>query len=213
MSFHKPIENWVVDIAEICSTLFGDTVMRTKTFLRNGLFFALISSTAALAQDTDTIKIGVVNLERAINEVDEGAKAKADLKKEFDQKQATLDMKQNEVKAMAEAAEKQSGVMKPEAKQAKMMEVQRKAAEVQQIYMGMQQDMMKRQNEVMGAILQKMNTVASTIGTEGGYTAILNKTETSVLYAKPSLDLTNELIRRYNEAYGKAGKAPAKSKK
>lgn len=183
--------------------------MRASNFIRFGILLVSLSATTALADD---MKIGFANLERAINEVDEGAKAKADLKKEFDQKQALLDKKQSEAKALNDAAENQSAALKPEARQAKMAEVQKKVAEVQQLYMTMQQDMMKRQNEVMGGILQKMNTILQTIGTDGGYTVILNKSETSLLFGKPSLDLTNELIRRYNEAYGKGTKAPSKKK-
>ena len=42
------------------------------------------------------------------------------------------------------------------------------------------------------------------MGREQGYTMIVEKS--SVLYAKNHLDLTNELIRRYNNAYGKKKK-------
>lgn len=187
--------------------------MKTLTLIRNGFIVALVSSNIAMAEESTPIKLGFVDLERAINEVDEGSKAKADLKKEFEQKQAVLDKKQNEVKALSEAAESQSAVMKPEARQAKMIEVQKKAGEVQQLYMTMQQEMMKRQNDTMASIVQKMGTIANTMGTEGDYTAILNKTETIVLYSKPHLDLTNELIRRYNEAYGKGSKVAKPKKK
>jgi Skp family chaperone for outer membrane proteins len=39
------------------------------------------------------------------------------------------------------------------------------------------------------------------MGEEQGYTLIVEKS--AVLYSKSALDLTNELIRRYNDAYGK----------
>jgi Skp family chaperone for outer membrane proteins len=42
------------------------------------------------------------------------------------------------------------------------------------------------------------------MGTEQGYAAIVEKS--AVPYFKPSLDVTNELIRRYNAAYGKKKK-------
>lgn len=179
--------------------------MKVLSLIKTGLFASLLLAPLAQAED---LKLGFAHLERAINEVDEGVQAKADLKKEFDKKQALLDKKQNEAKALLEDAEKQSAVLSNEAKQKKMMEVQKKGAEVQQLYVNMQQDMMKRQNEVMGGIMQKMNTVLSNIATDGGYTFILNKSESSVLYGKPALDVTNEVIRRYNETYSKkSGKA------
>jgi len=146
-------------------------------------------------------KIGVIDLERAMNEVDEGAKAKADLKKEFEIKQAVLDKKQDEIKKLQESFENQASVMKPEVRQNKAMELQKKAGEAQQLYMTMQQEMMKRQQDVMGNILQKMAVVSSALSKEGGYDLILNKNETTVLFAKPALDLTSEAIRKFNAIY------------
>lgn len=178
---------------------------------------ALVLATLLLAANTyaddDAIKIGVVDLERAINEVDEGAKAKAELKKEFEAKQVILDKKQDEVKKLQESFESQASVMKDSVKQQKAMELQKKIGETQQLYMGMQQEMVKRQQDAMGGILQKMNGTFQSLGREGSYTVILNKSETAVLYVKPALDLTNEAIRRYNEVNKAGSKAPAKDKK
>ncbi len=163
-----------------------------------GICFALLFSSFAFADD---IKLGAVDLERAINEVDEGARAKADLKREFEAKQAILDKKQDEAKKMQESFESQAAIMKPAVKQEKGMELQRKIAEVQQLYVTMQQEMVKRQQDAMGGILQKMGSVLNALRVEGGYTVILNKNETAVLSITPSLDLTNEAIRRYNQVH------------
>ncbi len=176
---------------------------------RFGICFALLFSVAAFAED---VKIGVVDLERAINEVNEGAKAKADLKKEFEAKQAILDRKQDEAKKMQESFESQAAIMKPAVKQEKGMELQRKIAEVQQLYVTMQQEMVKRQQDAMGGILQKMSGIMNALGREGDYTTILNKNETAVLFVKSHLDLTNEAIRRYNETYSSKNKSPIKKK-
>jgi outer membrane protein len=181
-----------------------------------GLIVALLSTNAfaeAAEPETAGVKIGVVDLERAINEVDEGAKAKAELKKEFEAKQGILDKKQEEVKKMQESLESQAAVMKPAVKQEKAMELQKKIGEVQQLYVSMQQDMVKRQQDAMGGILQKMSGTFQALGKEGDFTVILNKSETAVLYVKPSLDLTNEAIRRFNESNkAEAGKDKKKDK-
>ncbi|MEZ4468705.1 MAG: hypothetical protein R3F60_20250 [bacterium] len=41
---------------------------------------------------------------------------------------------------------------------------------------------------------------------------VFEKTESSILWAPQSLDMTNELIRRYNAGEGKADKEPKKDK-
>src|SRR3989338_4831582 len=71
-------------------------------------------------------KIAVIELERLVNEVDDGHAAKAKLQKEFKEKQEFLDKKQAELKKMQESLQSQAAMMKEEARQAKGMEFQQK---------------------------------------------------------------------------------------
>jgi outer membrane protein len=164
--------------------------------LAAALAFAF-TSVPALADD----KLGVVDLQRALNEVEEGAAAKKALKKEFDEKQRQLDARQNELKKMKDELDAQSTMMAAEKKQEKVAELQRKLVEVQQLYMSLQQDLSKREADATASIFQKMGVILAQMGEEQGYSAIVEKT--AVPFFKPSLDVTNELIRRYNGAYGK----------
>src|SRR5882672_2724673 len=63
----------------------GDHMAR---WLALGFFLLASSPIAALAED---VKLGYVDLQRALNETDDGRKAKESLKKVFDQKQKELD--------------------------------------------------------------------------------------------------------------------------
>ncbi|MBI1946669.1 MAG: OmpH family outer membrane protein [Deltaproteobacteria bacterium] len=158
-------------------------------------------STPALAED---VKLGFVDLQRALNEVDEGASAKKALKKEFDEKQKTLDAKQNELKALKDELDSRGTMMKPEVKQEKLNDLQKRLLETQQLYFQLQQELSKREGEATAEIFKKMGVILQTMGEEQGFSMIVEKS--AVVYAKPSLDVTNELIRRYNDAYGKKKK-------
>ena len=59
---------------------------RLTQFLVAAVF--LLSTSAAFAED---IKVGFVDMQRALNETDDGRKAKEKLKKDFDQKQKELE--------------------------------------------------------------------------------------------------------------------------
>lgn len=168
------------------------------------LFAALICLGVATPAAAEDFKMAYVDLQRALNEVDEGAEAKATLKKEFDAKQAELDKRQNELKAMKEELDARGMMMTPEAKQERTAELQKKLMEVQQIYYTLQQELSQKEAQATSGIFAKMGTLLEGIGKDAGYTIIVEKS--AVLYAKPSLDLTNELIRRYNDAYGKKKK-------
>ncbi len=161
-----------------------------------------LASTASPAFADD--KIGVVDIRRALTEVEEGAAAKKALEKEFKDKQKQLDARQDELKRMKDELDAQSTMMAPEKKQEKVAELQRKLVEVQQLYVSLQQDLSKREADATAGIVQKMEVILKQMGDDDGYAAIIERA--TVPYFKPSLDVTNELIRRYNSAYGKKKK-------
>ena len=66
---------------------------RATQFLIAAVF--LLSTSAAFAED---MKLGYVDMQRALNETEDGRKAKEKLKKDFDQKQKELDEQQNQLK-------------------------------------------------------------------------------------------------------------------
>ena len=67
--------------------------------MRSALFAFAVALSVATPSMADG-KVAVVDLQRALNEVEEGASAKAALKKEFDAKQKQLDQRQTELKGM-----------------------------------------------------------------------------------------------------------------
>ena len=91
--------------------------------------------------------------------------------------------------------------MKPKILQEKKLEVQKKKFEVEQKMAQFEQEMAMLQQKEMMQVLQKMENIFSTLGKKGKYTAIINKGPAALLLGKPSFDLTNEVIKKYNEAY------------
>ena len=168
--------------------------------------FILLALGLSLAVQAD-MKIAVVDLERALNEVADGQAAKTKLQDEFKKKQDMLDKKQNELKKLQDNLQSKASMLTEKARQEKAMEFQTKYAEAQQIYQETQQEFVKKQQEVMGDILKKMNPIVKDISQKEGYALVLNKTDATVIFAQSNLDVTDEVIKRYNTAY------PSKTKK
>jgi len=80
--------------------------------LRLTAVLALLAATAARAET----KIGFVDLQRALNEIEEGKSAKATLKSDFDAKQKQLDAKKTEFDKLRQDFEKQAVVMAEQAR-------------------------------------------------------------------------------------------------
>jgi len=178
--------------------------------MRNVLVLAVLALAIAVPQATRAaeLKIGYVNLQQAVSEVDEGKAARDALKKEFEQKQKMLDEKQNELKRMKDDLDKQMVVMSEEAKREKAIEFERKVNEMQAVYVQMQKDLSEREREMMKVIFDKMETVIKEIAQAEGYAFVFEQQNAGLIVAPPSGNMTNELVRRFNAKF--KGGAPAK---
>jgi outer membrane protein len=155
-------------------------------------------------------KLAFVDLQRALNEVEEGKAAKATLKREFDQKQKTLDEKKTELDRLGADFEKQQSVMSDDAKRERAGDLQRKGLELQQVYVQMQKELSERERETTRGIFEKMNAIVREIADQEGVAMVVQAE--ALVYAVPSLDITNELVRKYNTRHKGGGAAPAAAK-
>ena len=170
------------------------------------LALALLPAAARAEQ-----KIGYVDLQRALNEVDEGKAAKALLKKDFDEKQRQLDLKKTEFEKLQADFEKQAVVMSEQARKDKGQDLDRRARELQALFMNLQKDLSDRERETTRGIFDKMDTIVREIAEADGFTYDHEK-GAGIVYAPPALELTNELIRKYNARFPLGAGAPAAKK-
>jgi outer membrane protein len=161
------------------------------------------------------VKLGYVDFQRAIKEVEEGKAAGAALQRDFQEKQKQLNQKSDEVKRLQEEFQKQSLLMTPEAKAAKGAEIERKMMETQEFYVKLQQDLSGREREAMRPLADKMTAIVREIAEAEAFTMVMDREASGIIYAPASLDLTNELIRKFNAKYPGSGakKADAPAKK
>jgi outer membrane protein len=154
-------------------------------------------------------KVGYVDLQRALNEVEEGKAAKAGLKKEFDQKQKALDERKAEFDRLRVDFEKQASVMSEEARRQKQADLERKGQELQGFFMQMQKELSDRERETTRGIYDKMHGIVREIADAEGLSMVV--TAEALVFAAPSLDITNELVRKYNARFKGGGAVPAKA--
>jgi outer membrane protein len=153
-------------------------------------------SVPALAA-ADGSKYAFVDLQRALEETEDGKKAKAKLKADFDRKQQELDQKQEELKKMKEAFDKKAQLMKPEALQKEQKELQDRFVELQNIYARLQKDLAQKEQDATRGIFGKLQAVVGKIAEREHFAMVLEK-NAAVVWGQPSLDITNEVIRMYN---------------
>lgn len=181
----------------------------SRSSLALSLLLAVASahlSNTAKAQQT---KIAVVDMQRALNETEDGRKAKEKLKKIFEERQKTLDKQQNDLKAMKESLEKQRDVLSREVLAKKFEEYQKAFGELQQTYMEFQRELQSKEGELTKEIIERMQRIMRRVGQTDGYSLIVERSEGGVVYVPTNYDLTDLLIQRYNAGEGRSETSPS----
>jgi outer membrane protein len=148
----------------------------------------------------DTRKGGSVDLLKALNESEAGKRAKTDLESLIKSKQTSIEEKGKNIEKLRADFEKQAAIISPEAKKAKEEELERLLRDYQRIVADSQAEVKKKEGELTGEILKDLREMINKIAQEEGYTLILEHAEGLVLYSNKSLDLTDKVIKRYNES-------------
>ncbi len=177
-------------------------LLRTLGIAAALTFAAPVASPIAAAAD---MKVGVVDLQRALNEVREGELAQARLKGMYDAKLASLKQMEADLQARAAEFEKQSAILSEAARQAKQNELMQQQMVFQQTYMQAEGEMQQELAQMTQTLVTKMKAVAAEIGKERGYTMILDVGGAegfNVVYHQDGMDLTTELIKRYDAQSG-----------
>ena len=170
----------------------------------------LSASFASMAARADT-KIGYVETQRAVSETEEGKQIIAKLRGEAEDAKKQIEVKQSGLQKMQTDFEKQSSVLSDEAKKKKQEEMQKAYNEYRQSASELQDQIDKKQQQAMNSISQKMLQVIAEVAERDGMAYVADRQ--ALLFAPPSSDVTNEVIRRYNDKYPAGGGAAAEGTK
>lgn len=163
------------------------------------LAFGVPSVVSASAEE---LKIAVVDLQRALQTVESGKKAKATLEKEFNEKKKHLQAEEEAIKKMTEDFKKQSLVLSEEAKNRKQGEIQERMLKYRELFGKSQFDIQARERELTEPIIVKLRGIVEDMGSKKGYTIIFEKNENNVLFSQKKDDLTEEVIKIFNGKNG-----------
>ncbi len=188
--------------------------MKISSRLAGALALAALAGAAivrpeARAEAGDS-KIAVVDTQHAVMATEDGIRAQATLKKDFDKRQQDLDAKQTELAKARDDIEKQSHFLSREALQKRMEDWQRRMVELQTVFVDYNKTLQKKQGELTAPIIKKIMAVIARLAKKNGYELILDKQ--AAPYARPDLDLTEQVIQMYNSG-GDPGEPAADEKK
>lgn len=165
------------------------------------LFVILVLPVSSHA--ADTVKFGSIDLQKVLNESEAGKKAKSDLETLIKSKESVIEEKGKAIEKLKGELEKQASVLSAGAKKSKEDELEKLLREYQRIVQDSQAEVKKKEGELTEAIIKDIREMVDKIGAEEGYTLIIERG--MVLYSNKGIDITDAVIKKYNES-GKSKK-------
>jgi len=176
-----------------------------------GVLVGLLAAATAGAQPAqpaaqpDDVRIGYVDLQRAIFTSNPGREARRALEERTEKLKKDLEKRQEELRTVQTELQKQGAVLSADARSEKERDLQRRVRELERLKQDSEDELNRRDAELSKRILGEVREVVRQIGGKGNYTLILERNAAGVLYAANGVDLTEEVIKAYN-----ASKAAAK---
>jgi outer membrane protein len=165
-----------------------------RLILMLGALLAAVPATRA-----DEFKLGLVDLQRALNECDAGKTAKENFKTQVDKLQAELAKQKGDIEKIKADVEKKGMVLKDDERKNIERDYQKRLRDFQRTYKDSQAELQQRDNELTGEILRELQEVIAEYGAKQNYTLVLEASNTgAVLYGSRAVDITDQVIQEYN---------------
>ena len=200
------------------------TASRSRgTLLRAAAIAAacLLPAVAVRAQGTAAAgaavsgKTGVINIRQAIAGTAEGKQAGAELQSQFSARQNELEGLNKQINDLRQRLEAGRGKISDEESARLQRQGEVMARQLQRKQDEYQEDVNAAQADVIDRIGRKMIDVLERYGRENGYVTILDTSaqQSPVLYFSNQIDVTQDIVRLYDQAYPVKGGTvtPAKS--
>jgi len=167
------------------------------------VFFVGMASASGFAADTS--KIGLVDFQEILKESSAGKFARQKINKRGQELEENLKEMQNKIEGLREKLEKESLVMSKEKREQKQREIRIKINDFKQKNEQYKKDFQKMRQEVINNMKKEVFDLAQKIGKNKEYLLIMEKNTAGVLYYSDSIDITDEVITKYNENISELG--------
>jgi outer membrane protein len=156
-------------------------------------------ATAAAAEVEALERLALVDVQRCIMETKEGRRAKKDLEDTFAKGQARIDRKAKDLQKRFTDLQAKAPLLSQDVLQKRQEELMRSQAELEQLGAELQQEVVEKEGLLTEQIYARVADIVEQIALEEKIQVVLVRSEMTVLWADPKLDLTNRVIVRYDK--------------
>lgn len=170
-------------------SLFGRLVILS-------IIFSVIQASAAFAESQ---KIAFVDMQRALAATKAGADAQRKLETEMKKSQGDIDKKKDEYDRLQQTVEKQKSSLTAKALAEKEDQLIGMEKELKRQFEDSRASLRRENARVVGELVNKMRKVVEDLGRAEGYTMIVERGAGGVLYADKNIDITDAVVKRFDE--------------
>jgi outer membrane protein len=171
------------------------------------LLTVLLCTVPVFAQ---TPTIGVIDVQKVVRESEIGKKALAEVKALTDKKQQDINQRQSSIQAMQDKLDKQKDILSADAQEKLKNDINKGMTELRRFREDSEQEIQNKLGVALKGLEEKVVPIIQKMGSEKGYSIILTKD--ALIYSSPKNDVTDEVIRLFNESAAAGGSKPAQSK-
>jgi outer membrane protein len=151
-------------------------------------------------------RIGFVEIQRVLARSAAGVAAREQLEREKTTMQREMEGRRAEMEKLREEIEKKGALMTVDTRREKEETLDRKRRDLARLADDLQREYAKKEQALAQRVLVEVLGVAEKLGKERGYYLILEKRNAGVVFSQPEADLTDEIIRAYDQQAGAKGK-------
>jgi outer membrane protein len=174
----------------------GDIMRKiNRAALAGFLALALVAAAPAMAEE----KIGVVDIDQALNSTDEGKAAREELSRKHRDAQGKLEPMFERFKALQEELKSKRFVLSEDALYQKQLDLVELKTEIDNRSKELEDKLKVDKERLEGPLRKKLIEIVEELGKEKGYTLILARGTGGMLYSREALDMTEMVIQRFNK--------------
>jgi outer membrane protein len=166
-------------------------------------FLVVVAVTAILVWGTaasdDGVKIGVVDIDQAISSTTEGKAAREEFARKQREAEAKIQPMIEKYQGLEEDLKQKKFVLSDEALFQKQLDLAEMRNEIENRMKELEGQLQVDQKRLEGPLTKKLVDVIESVGKDSGFTMILRRGSPGLLYTREALDITNQVIEKYNQ--------------
>lgn len=145
------------------------------------------------------VRVGFVDIQRVLARSSAGLAAREQLEKEKAAMQRQVDAQRGDIEKLRDELEKKGQLLSVDARREKQEQLERKVRDARRLVDDLQGTLQKKEEALLAKVLQDVSGLIQKVSKDRGYGLVLERQRSSILYASPESDLTDDVLRAYDD--------------